>query len=254
MSVFSHVDASDDPDAAVDYLDRIAGAQRGMKHYAAAAHAGRRPRGFVLDVGCGAGHDMGLLQGAGLQTIGIDPSLTMVRTAARRGLSPLIQAAGERLPFQARSLDGCRIERVLIHIEDPVALLTEVERCLTPGALLTVFEPDWSHYLVRDDGEMTPTVWLAPVRHSDAGSRLWDWVEAAGFAVLDRIEELSLWRSLGTLRSVIDLDAAIMRAIADGRIDQRAASDWHARQVANDAHGEFLSLMPKVQIVAERSE
>ena len=78
MSVFSRVDASDDPDAAVGYLDRIAGAQRGMKHYAAAAHAGRRPRGFVLDVGCGAGHDLLLWQEAGLRVVGIDPSLTMV--------------------------------------------------------------------------------------------------------------------------------------------------------------------------------
>jgi SAM-dependent methyltransferase len=254
MSVFSSVDASDNPEAAVDYLDRIAGAQRGMKHYAAAAHAGRRPQGFVLDVGCGAGHDMILLQKAGLRTVGIDPSLTMVHAAARRGTSPLIQAAGEQLPFRARSLAGCRIERVLIHVEDPVALLSEVAGCLTRGALLTVFEPDWSRYLVRDDGEMAPAAWLAPVRHADAGSQLWGWVEAAGFVVLDRVEELSVWRSFNTLRSVIDLDGAIARGVADGRVHDAAASAWHARQAANHANGEFLSLMPKVQIVAERSE
>lgn len=254
MSVFSRVDASDDPGAAVDYLDRIAGAQRGMKHYAAAAHAGRRPDGLVLDVGCGAGHDLTLLQNGGLRTVGIDPSSTMVRTAARRGVSPLIQGAGERLPFRARSVAGCRIERVLIHVDDPVTLLSEVARCLMPGALLTVFEPDWSRYLVRDLGEMAPVTWLTPVKHSDAGSQLWGWVEAAGFAVLDRVEELSVWRRLATLRAVIDLDATIVRAVADGRIDQRAASAWQARQAANDARGEFVSLMPKVQVVAERCE
>lgn len=144
MSVFSRVDASDDPEAAVDYLDRIAGSQRGMKHYAAAAHAGRRPGGYILDVGCGAGHDLILLQDAGLRTVGIDPSLTMLHTAARRSVSPLVRAEGEQLPFRARSLEGCRIERVLIHVEDPVTLLAEVADCLTPGALLTAFEPDWS--------------------------------------------------------------------------------------------------------------
>ena len=140
-----------------------------MKHYAAAAHTGRRPQGFVLDVGCGAGHDMILLQKAGLRTVGIDPSLTMVHTATRRGTSPLIQAAGEQIPFRARSLAGCRIERVLIHVEDPVALLSEVAGCLTRGALLTVFEPDWSRYLVRDDGEMAPAAWLAPVSARGCG-------------------------------------------------------------------------------------
>jgi SAM-dependent methyltransferase len=253
MSVFSHVDASDDPGAAVDYLDRIAGAQRGMKHYAAAAHAGRRPDGFVLDVGCGAGHDLILLRAAGVRTVGIDPSETMVQAAARRGVSPLIQAIGERIPFRSRSLAGCRIERVLIHVEDPITLLTEVAECLMPGALLTVFEPDWSRYLVQDDDEMAPAAWLAPVRHSDAGSRLWEWVEAAGFVVLDRVEELSVWRNLNTLRAVIDLDAAITRAVVDGRIDELTGTAWHARQVANEANGRFLSLIPKVQIVAERS-
>ena len=120
-----------------------------------------------------------------------------------------------------------------------------------PGALLTVFEPDWSRYLVRDFGEMAPVAWLTPVKHSGAGSHLWGWVEAAGFAVLDRVEELSVWRNLDTLRTVIDLDETIVRAVADGRIDEGTAGAWHARQVANDAHGSFLSLMPKVQIVAE---
>jgi SAM-dependent methyltransferase len=194
-----------------------------------------------------------LLQEAGLRTVGIDPSQTMVRTAASRSVSPLLQAEGALLPFRSRSLAGCRIERVLIHVEDPVSLLAEAARCLPPSALLTVFEPDWSRYVVRDDGEMASAAWLAPVRHPDAGSRLWKWVEAAGFAVLDRVEELSVWRSLDTLRSVIDLDATLARGVADGRIDERATAAWRARQVANDARGEFLSLMPKVQIVAERS-
>ncbi len=254
MSVFSRVDASNDPDAAVEYLDRIAGAQRGMKHYAAAAHAGRRPGGFVLDVGCGGGHDLTLLRDAGLRTVGVDPSLAMVHAAASRGVSPLVQAEGEQLPFRAGSVDGCRIERVLIHVEDPVEVLAEVARCLKPGALLTVFEPDWSSYLVRDGDEMAATEWLEPVRHADAGNRLWGWVEAAGFVVLDRVEELSVWRSLDTLRSVIDLDAAITRAVANGRVDEHVATAWQARQVANDADGRFFSLMPKVQIVAERAE
>ena len=68
---------------------------------------------------------------------------------------------------------------------------------------------------------------------------------------LDRVEELSVWRNLDTLRTVIDLDETIVRAVADGRIDEGTAGAWHARQVANDTHGAFLSLMPKVQIVAE---
>jgi SAM-dependent methyltransferase len=251
MTVFSRVDASDDPASAVEYLDRIARSQRGMKHYAAAAHAGRDARGFVLDVGCGTGHDLALLGSHGLRPLGVDPSTTMLHAARQRTASPLVQADGERLPFQSGSLGGCRIERVLIHVEDPMALLEEVARCLAPRALLTVFEPDWSRYLVHDDDRLTPAGWLA-LHHPDAGGRLWEWVEAAGFVVLDRIEELSVWRSLDTLRTVIDLDRRITQAIASGRIDEHEATAWRTRQEANDSRGTFLSLMPKVQIVAER--
>ncbi len=58
MSVlFSAVDDADDPGRAISYLDVIADAATGMKHYAAAAHAQRRPQGLVLDLGCGSGHD-----------------------------------------------------------------------------------------------------------------------------------------------------------------------------------------------------
>ncbi len=251
MSVFRSVDTSDDPAGAVGYLDQTAHSQRGMKHYAAAAHAGHGARGFVLDVGCGAGHDLALLDDRGLTPLGVDPSTTMLHAARHRTGAPLVQAAGERLPFRSASLGGCRIERVLIHVDEPQALLAEVARCLAPGALLTVFEPDWSRYLVRDDGRLVSAGWLA-TRRPDAGDRLWSWVEAAGFDVCDRVEELSVWRSLATLRRVIDLDRRIADAVADGRVDAHAAAAWLARQESGSARGEFLSLMPKVQIVAER--
>ena len=253
MSVFSHVDTNDDPGAAVEYLDQIARSQTGMKHYAAASHARRSPRGFVLDVGCGAGHDLALLATVGLPAVGIDTSLTMLHTAAQRTRSPLAQADGTALPFRSASLAGCRIERVLIHVADPIALLAEAARCLEPGALITVFEPDWSHFLVRDHDELVSAAWLAPVRHPDAGSCLWDWVSTSGFTVLDRIEELSVWRSLDTLNRVINLDQAISRAVDVGRVTAHAAAAWQTRQVENDASSEFISLMPKIQIVAERA-
>ena len=253
MSVFSNVDANDDPAAAIDYLDRIARSQTGMKHYAAAAHAERSPQGFVLDVGCGAGHDLTLLASAGLRSIGIDSSMKMLRAGAQRTRSALAQADGTALPFRSASLAGCRIERVLIHVDDPLALLAEAARCLLPGALLTVFEPVWAHYLVRDHGELASAAWLAPVKHPDAGTRLWEWVETAGFTVLDRVEELSVWRSLDMLRKVINLDQAIAGAVDAGRVTATEAAGWQARQVENDADGEFISLMPKIQIVAERA-
>src|SRR3979409_2266447 len=100
--MFSAVDASEDPSRAVWYLDQTTRAESGMKHYAVAAHALRVPSGFVLDVGCGVGHDLALLASAGMEPVGVDPSAVLLGVASERGagLYPLLRAVGEALPFR----------------------------------------------------------------------------------------------------------------------------------------------------------
>jgi SAM-dependent methyltransferase len=195
MSAFSCVDGAPDPNLLVSYLDYTARAASGMKHYAMAAHALRHPDGPILDIGCGAGHDLALLASAGLQPVGVDPSATLLRTAAQRTSAPLlVQATGEALPFHDGSVAGCRIERVLMHVVDPLSVLIETVRCLRAGALLSVFEPNFDSLTVRNDHGDDPVRWLARVRHPGIGGNLWDLVANAGCVVLDRVEELSVWR------------------------------------------------------------
>jgi SAM-dependent methyltransferase len=253
MSIFSGVDDDADPQRAVMYLEFTAQAQTGMKHYAAAAHARRRPQGPVMDLGCGSGHDLILLAAAGVAAIGVDPSAVLLSAAATRAnTTPLVRALGESLPFRDETLAGCRVERVLIHVEDPVTVLCEAVRCLRPGALLTVCEPDWNRYRVRDDPYSDSAAWIAPVTQSGVGGALWSLIEDTGCLVLDRVEELSVWRSLATLNVVIDLPAAIARAVAARRIRDEEAQQWVERQEARERRGEFYSTIPKVLIVAQK--
>ena len=144
MSVFSAVDHAADPADLVRYLDEVAGGLGGMKHYMAATHAHRQPTGPVLDLGCGTGRDLKILTGFGVTGIGVDPSAVMLKAAAGRGCAPLVRADGGRLPFADDVFAGCPIERVLMHVVDPGAVLAEVVRCVVPGGLLTIAEPDWS--------------------------------------------------------------------------------------------------------------
>jgi ubiquinone/menaquinone biosynthesis C-methylase UbiE len=132
--MFSSVDAIHDPTRAIAYLDHTRRAESGMKHYAKAAPALRAPNGFVLDVGCGVGHDLALLGSAGIEAVGVDPSAVLLAVARERcGESyPLLRANGEALPFLDESIAGARIERVLQHVVDPAAVLDEVVRCLRP--------------------------------------------------------------------------------------------------------------------------
>ena len=109
MSMFSSVDAAADPRAAIAYLDQTARAAWRMKHYAMAAHALRQPDGPVLDLGCGAGHDLRLFAGAGLATVGVDPSAVLLSEAwsGRRRCVP--GARGGRVVAVRRSV---RLRRV----------------------------------------------------------------------------------------------------------------------------------------------
>jgi SAM-dependent methyltransferase len=252
---FTSVDTEGDPDLVVTYLDQIANAASGMKHYAMAAHALRRPEGPILDLGCGAGHDLVLLNSVGLRAIGVDPSSVLLEVASNRvdrELTSLARASGESLPFTSDSFSGCRIERVLMHVIDPAVVLAEAVRCLRVGSLITVYEPDWSEFRVRDDSGDQRTGWIAGSRHPGIGGQLWELLEEAGCEVLDRVEERSIWRSLTVLDAVIGLEVSIQRAIDLGRIGQQDAARWLEGQRAREAVGAFFAIAPKILVVAVR--
>ena len=251
FSAFSSAFSSVDPARLVEYLDTTSAGQRGMKHYMAAAHRGVAADRAVLDVGCGAGHDVELLTSFGATAIGVDPSDVMVREAAARAPSaPFVRGTGEALPFRDGAFAGARIERVLMHVDDPEAVLAETLRCVEPRGRVSVFEPDWSRYTVRTDAGDEPAGWLSNARHPEVGGRLWSLLEAVGCDVMDRVEELSVWRTLAELDQAIGIDTAILRAVEAGRISAAGADDWLAHQRERDAHDEFRSTIPKILVVA----
>jgi SAM-dependent methyltransferase len=254
VSVFSSVDSVGDPEQVTRYLDHTAVAASGMKHYATVAHALRRPEGLVLDVGCGAGHDLDLLASAGMRPVGVDPSAVLLQVAGERteGAVPLVRAEGEVLPFADRSLAGCRVERVLIHVVEPAAVVDEIVRCLRPGALLTVFEPDWHGFTVRSSAGDERCGWICGVRQPGIGSEVWHLVEDAGCEVLDRVEELSIWRRLAVLDGVIGLAPSIEKAVIARRVSRERADEWLAEQRERDDRGEFRAAMPKILTVARK--
>jgi SAM-dependent methyltransferase len=235
-------------------LDHTAAAASGLKHYAMAVHAARHPDGIVLDVGCGAGHDLVLLASAGMDAVGVDPSAVLLGAARERtdGSVPLVRAEGEALPFRDASLAGCRIERVLIHVVDPARVLAEMMRCLRPGALITAYEPNWDSFAVRGSTGDEPCGWICSVRHPGIGSQLWHLLEAAGCDVLDRVEELSTWRSLDVLERVIDVASSIDKAVLAGRISRQRADQWLVEQQEREARGSFCAYFPKILIVARK--
>jgi hypothetical protein len=109
-------------------------------------------------------------------------------------------------------------------------VLGEACRCVESGGLVTVLEPDLARLEVTSDVLAPGAGWLSGVAHPVVGGELWRLVEEAGCQVLDRVEELSVWRSLATLESVTGFPASVDRAVAVGPLGAGVAQSWVEEQ------------------------
>ncbi|MEY9931268.1 SAM-dependent methyltransferase [Catenulispora sp. GP43] len=247
MHPFSDVDASGRAAELVEYLDRT---DRGLHAPKETLRAGLDlpPGGRVLDLGCGAGHELVQLERAGFQAYGVDPSAAMVsasreRLAGHGFTARLALADGQRLPYADGFFDGCRIERVLQHVPDPSAALGQALRVLRPGGRIAVLEPDWASVtLASADAEAARAVAREAgggIAHRAVGRHLRRLLAEAGFQDV-RIEvELVVYSSIGDLSGVISLERAAARACDAGRIDEARAAAWLAEQRELSERGMF---------------
>ncbi|MBG0831401.1 methyltransferase domain-containing protein [Planomonospora sp. ID67723] len=250
---FAHVDASADPAALAAYLDRHAcGPMAGVKARLLAMLE-VRPGERVLDVGCGTGHDLELLARAGAVPVGVDASAEMaVRSRAR--CAAVVQADASRLPFPAGSFDGCRIERVLLHVADPAGVAAEVHRVLRSGGRLVVFEPVWASLSI-DSAE--PAVSRAVVRavaegisQPLIGHQAASLLAGAGFTEVTRVDEPGEFATWAELRRTIDLDKAVGRALSRAKLSAEAAARWRAEMHSRSADGSFHATLTRTFLTA----
>jgi len=94
----------------------------------------------ILDVGCGPALTVQHLMTAHqLNALGIDPSASLLHAGRRRNSDlPLIQAAGEALPFAAKTFDALITECSLSEADDPDRALAEFWRVVRPGGYLVL--------------------------------------------------------------------------------------------------------------------
>ncbi|MBC3841655.1 methyltransferase domain-containing protein [Streptacidiphilus sp. 4-A2] len=247
MSAFSDVDRSARPQELVRYLGE---AHRGLSTPRARLRErlALRPGERVLDLGCGAGHELAQLEEDGITAVGVDPSTVMLHASRARladqDLEPrLAQAEGARLPFRDGVFDACRIERVLQHVADPAAVLAEAHRTLRRGGRIAVCEPDWASFTIASADPVAAAAVSARVgagtAHRDLGRQLRRLLAGAGFTGLLVEVELAVYTSIAELDRIIPLRAVAERARAQGAISAGRAADWLAEQEALSAAGAF---------------
>lgn len=138
--------------------------------------------GRVLDVGCGAGNELILLNRLGWRAEGLDPDPAAVAAATRAGLTV---AQGDLLAagYEENAFDAVTMSHVVEHLPDPVAHLRAARRLLRPGGRLVVITPNaasWGHRIYGPDWRG-----LEPPRHLQIFSlpSLVRTLRAAGFGI-----------------------------------------------------------------------
>jgi ubiquinone/menaquinone biosynthesis C-methylase UbiE len=94
----------------------------------------------VLEVGCGTGHWLRFLDGAGIAAVGVDPSRGMLNVARTRlPHGRLIGARAEALPCRTAMFTRLFCVNALHHFAAPAAFFHEAKRVLAEGGgLMTV--------------------------------------------------------------------------------------------------------------------
>jgi len=97
----------------------------------------------LLDVGCGTGVVAAQGQsvvGASGRVAALDPSIGMLRQAARRPVRWRVRGMGETLPFPDGRFDMLSMGYALRHVDDLRRTFAEYRRVLTPGGTLLLLE------------------------------------------------------------------------------------------------------------------
>jgi SAM-dependent methyltransferase len=255
---FAEVDATGDPAAYAAYLGRVGGidAVRAWKERSL-AQLEPRPGARLLDLGCGTGEEVLALAARvvpGGRVIGIDTSRAMIeearRRAARAGVAEAVELRvgdARRLDLPDASLDGCRVERLLLHLDEPQGAIAEMARVVRPGGVVLAAEPDWGTLAVDAPG---PAAGRAVAdgaaetfRSPFAGRALRRMLLDAGLVDVEVTARTLVVADRAVAEGLFDLRGGAARAVAAGALAPEAADEWLRALDAAGAAGRFLAAM-----------
>lgn len=214
-----------------------------------------RPGAVLVDVGCGTGDDVLALAGRvapGGRVIGIDASAAMIDEARRRaggrpGAAEFRVADARDTGLADASVDGCRAERTLQHLDRPGEAVCEMARVVRPGGRVVVAEPDWGTLVVDPGdpgvGRAVAAAAAGRVRSPSAGRALRRLLVEAGLTDVGVAARTLVLTDRRHAEALLDLEGAVRAAVADGDLDRARAGDWRAELARAGSDGRFLAAM-----------
>ena len=254
---FSHVDRTADPGAYAGYLDGVRDVE------AVAVWKERsfellepRPGARLLDVGCGTGEDVLALAPRvlpGGRVTGIDVSAAMIDEARRRVGAAVGRAVdlrvgdATRLDLGDATVDGCRAERTLQHLDRPADAVAEMARVTRPGGRVVVAEPDWGTLVIdAPDPAASRAVAdaaAARLRSGFVGRSLRRLLIDAGLADIGVAARTLVITDREDAEMLFDLGGAAARAVEGDLISSQRAKAWTQGLAESAARGRFLAAL-----------
>ncbi|MFF8600179.1 methyltransferase domain-containing protein [Streptomyces sp. NPDC015232] len=210
-----------------------------------------RPGHTALDAGCGPGTDLPALAervGGTGRVIGVDRDPAMLAEARRRtaGLDRVELRKGDlnALPVVDGSVHRAKIDRVLMHVPDPSAVLARLHAATVPGGLVGLVEPDWDTLVVDSEDLDTSRAFTRytvteVVRNATIGRSLARLAERAGFTVETVCATTPVLRDAEVADYTLGLGRNIERAVAAGYVTEARARDWFTGLGEGSFHASF---------------
>lgn len=250
------VDETSDPRAFIEYLDRVSSLEM-MRRLKARTYDLLSPREGhqLLDVGCGLGDDVRNLArrvSATGRVVGIDGSAVMIAEARHRskGLNlPTEFVIGDvqHITFPDNSFDGCRAERVFVHLDEPALALSEMVRVAKPAANLVVVDADWETLIV-DSKDRTVTRKLLHF-FCDTGKSRWIGRQLPRLFLAAGLKQISIFADVLTINDlkladgVFKLSEMAEQALTAGAVTANEAQGWIQELKHADDSGKFFAAL-----------
>ncbi|MFK0110360.1 methyltransferase domain-containing protein [Streptomyces sp. NPDC091217] len=225
------------PDPAVYMLRGAAGAGRAYKQELLEL-LDVRPGQTVLDVGCGPGTDLPALAervGVSGTVIGVDRDPAMLAEARRRtgdlSAVEIREADVHALPVEPGTVDRAKIDRVLMHVDEPAEVLAQLHAATRPGSRIALAEPDWDTLIVDAEDLDTSRAFTRyttseAVRHATIGRSLARHAQRAGFVVETVRATTPVFLDFPEADHTLGLGRNMQRAIQDGHVDEARGRRW----------------------------
>ncbi len=185
----------------------------------------RRP--LILDVGCGTGGNVVMLNEHG-EAYGIDVSQDAVDYCHERGLDCVELGAADELPFEDGKFDLVTALDVVEHLDDDLGALKEFRRVLRPGGKILIFVPTFMFlWGVQDE--------LSHHRRRYRMPQLTKIVRAAGFEV-ERSTYANITFFLPTLAGRVIMRMFDIKVETEANIGFSALNKPQARLLGSERH------------------